>query len=187
MRTRHYHASEKIVGILLDRSHDTVKIAVLGVEIRIGRVIESKMADDELVAMDLSWFYFISTDILTVFDVINSLHSILATLYGKIHDVNRNPVSGSAAPRPILVFFSHHAFFRIRSLTYLCQFLLALTGQMDRCIWVFHRSEEYFACRNTLFHTISFGLPSVIRSVSGQAGLCYWRRLRYYYQYQDTL
>ena len=59
----YYHASDKIVGILLDKSwsHDTVKITVLGVEIRIGRVIEfetggeqSKMADDELVAMDLS-------------------------------------------------------------------------------------------------------------------------------------
>ena len=58
-----YHASDKIVGILLDRSrsHDSVKITVLGVEIRIGRLIEfeaggeqSKMADDELVAMDLS-------------------------------------------------------------------------------------------------------------------------------------
>ena len=58
-----YHASDKIVGILLDKSwsHDTVKITVLGVEIRIGRLIEfeargeqSKMADNELVAMDLS-------------------------------------------------------------------------------------------------------------------------------------
>ena len=58
-----YHASDTIVGILLDRSrsHDSVKIIVLGVEIRIGRLIEfeaggekSKMADDELVAMDLS-------------------------------------------------------------------------------------------------------------------------------------
>ena len=58
-----YHASDKIDGILLDRSrsHDSVKITVLGVEIRIGRLIEfeaggeqSKMADDELVAMDLS-------------------------------------------------------------------------------------------------------------------------------------
>ena len=58
-----YHASDKIVGILLDRSrsHDSVKITVLGVEIRIGCLIEfeaggeqSKMADDELVAMDLS-------------------------------------------------------------------------------------------------------------------------------------
>ena len=58
-----YYASDKIVGILLDRSrsHDSVKITVLGVEIRIGRLIEfeaggeqSKMADDELVAMDLS-------------------------------------------------------------------------------------------------------------------------------------
>ena len=57
-----YHASDKIVGILLDRSrsHDSVKITVLGVEIRIGRLIEfetggeqSKMADNELVAMDL--------------------------------------------------------------------------------------------------------------------------------------
>ena len=60
---RVYHASDKIVGILLDisRSHDSVKITVLGVEIRIGRLIwfeaggeQSKMADDELVAMDLS-------------------------------------------------------------------------------------------------------------------------------------
>ena len=58
-----YHASDKIVGILVDRSrsHDSVEITVLGVEIRIGRLIEfeaggeqSKMADDELVAMDLS-------------------------------------------------------------------------------------------------------------------------------------
>ena len=58
-----YHTSDKIVGILLDRSrsHDSVKITVLGVEFRIGRLIEfevggeqSKMADDELVAMDLS-------------------------------------------------------------------------------------------------------------------------------------
>ena len=57
-----YHASDKIVGILLDRSRsrDAVKITVLGVEIRIGRVIEfeagseqSRMADDKLVAMDL--------------------------------------------------------------------------------------------------------------------------------------
>ena len=66
-----YHASDKIVGILLDssRSHDSVKITVLGVEIRIGRLIEfeaggeqSKMADDELVAMDLSWGFSFSTD-----------------------------------------------------------------------------------------------------------------------------
>ena len=56
---KQYHASDKIVGI--SRSHDSVKITVLGVEIRIGRLIEfeaggeqSKMADDELVAMDLS-------------------------------------------------------------------------------------------------------------------------------------
>ena len=58
-----HHASDKIVGILLDRSrsHDSVQITVLGLEIRIGRLIEfeagdeqSKMADDELVAMDLS-------------------------------------------------------------------------------------------------------------------------------------
>ena len=66
-----YHASDKIVGILLDRSrsHDSVKITVLGVEIRIGRLIEfeaggeqSKMADDELVAMDLSWEFSFCTD-----------------------------------------------------------------------------------------------------------------------------
>ena len=66
-----YHASDKIVGILLDRSrsHDSVKITVLGVEIRIGRLIEfeaggeqSKMADDELVAMDLSWGFSFCTD-----------------------------------------------------------------------------------------------------------------------------
>ena len=45
----------------IDLGHMTVKITVLGVEIRIGRLIEfeaggeqSKMADDELVAMDLS-------------------------------------------------------------------------------------------------------------------------------------
>ena len=52
----YYHASDKIVGIILDRSrsHD----AALGSEIRIGRVNEieagceqSKMADDKLVAM----------------------------------------------------------------------------------------------------------------------------------------
>ena len=43
------------------RSRDAVKITVLGVEIRIGRVIEfeawgkqSKMADDDLVSMDFS-------------------------------------------------------------------------------------------------------------------------------------
>ena len=55
-----YHASDKIIGILLHRSwsHDAVKITVLGVEIRIGRVIEFeaegkqfKMADDEFAAM----------------------------------------------------------------------------------------------------------------------------------------
>ena len=66
-----YHASDKIVGILLDRSrsHDSVKITVLGVEIRIGRLIEfeaggeqSKMADVELVAMDLSWGFSFFTD-----------------------------------------------------------------------------------------------------------------------------
>ena len=50
--------------------------------------------------------------------MINSLHSKLATWYGKIHGVKRKPVSGSAPPRPIRVFFSHHVFFRIRSLTY---------------------------------------------------------------------
>ena len=68
---RSYHASDKIVGILLDRSrsHDSVKITVLGVEIRIGRLIEfetggeqSKMADDELFAMDLSWGFSFCTD-----------------------------------------------------------------------------------------------------------------------------
>ena len=66
-----YHASDKIVGILLDRSrsHVSVKITVLGVDIRIGRLIEfeaggeqSKMADDELVAMDLSWGFSFCTD-----------------------------------------------------------------------------------------------------------------------------
>ena len=71
----YYHASDKIVGILLARSwsHDVVKITVLGVEIRIGRVIEfeaggeqSKMADDGLVAMDISWWFSTSTDCLTV-------------------------------------------------------------------------------------------------------------------------
>ena len=62
----------KIVGILLDRSwsHDAVKITVfnLGVEICIGRVIlfetggeQSKMADDELIAMDLSQDFFLYT------------------------------------------------------------------------------------------------------------------------------
>ena len=59
---RDYHASDKIPGTSLDKSwsHDAVKITVLGVEIRIGRVIgfeaggkQSKMADDDLVAMDL--------------------------------------------------------------------------------------------------------------------------------------
>ena len=67
----HYHASDKIVGILLDRSRspDSMKITVLGVEIRIGRLIEfeaggeqSKMADDELVAMNLSWGFSFCTD-----------------------------------------------------------------------------------------------------------------------------
>ena len=67
----YYHASDKIVGILLDRSrsHDSMKITVLGVEIRIGRLIEfeaggeqSKMADDELVAMALSWGFSYFTD-----------------------------------------------------------------------------------------------------------------------------
>ena len=57
----YYHASDKIVGILLDRprSCDAVKITVLDVEICIRHVIEveaggeqSKMADNELVAMD---------------------------------------------------------------------------------------------------------------------------------------
>ena len=50
--------------------------------------------------------------------MINSLHSKLATWYGKIHGVKRKPVSGEAEPSPIRVFFSHHVFFRIRSLTY---------------------------------------------------------------------
>ena len=57
----YYQASDKIYRILLDiyRSYDVVKITVLGVEIRIGRVFEaggeqSKMADNELVVMDLS-------------------------------------------------------------------------------------------------------------------------------------
>ena len=69
----HSIRGHKNVGILLDRSwsHDAVKIrlvfnadamniTIFGVEIRIGCVIEfeagdeqSKMADDELVAMDL--------------------------------------------------------------------------------------------------------------------------------------
>ena len=75
LQIKHYHASDKIVGILLARSwsHDAVKITVLGVEIRIGRVIEfeaggeqSKMADDGLVAMDISWWFSTSTDCLTV-------------------------------------------------------------------------------------------------------------------------
>ena len=66
-----YHASDKIVGILLDRSwsRDAVKITVLGVEIRIGRVIkfeagceQSKMADDEPVAIDLSCRFSLCTD-----------------------------------------------------------------------------------------------------------------------------
>ena len=58
-----YHALDKIFRILLDRSRsrDAVKIPVFGVKIRIGGVIEfeagdeqSKMADDVIVAMDLS-------------------------------------------------------------------------------------------------------------------------------------
>ena len=61
--TYNYHASDKIVGILLDRSlsHDAVKITVLGVKNCIRHVMEfeaggeqSKMVDDELIAMDLS-------------------------------------------------------------------------------------------------------------------------------------
>ena len=32
--------------------------------------------------------------------------------------MKRKPVSGEAEPSPIRVFFSHHVFFRIRSLTY---------------------------------------------------------------------
>ena len=60
---RSFCCVDKIVGILLygSRSHDAVKITVFGVEIRIWCVIlleaggeQSKMADDELVAMDLS-------------------------------------------------------------------------------------------------------------------------------------
>ena len=35
-----------------------------------------------------------------------------------MHGMKRKPVSGSAPPRPIRVFFSHHVIFRIRSLTY---------------------------------------------------------------------
>ena len=58
-----YYTSDKIVGILLDRSRsrDAVKISVLSVRIRIRCVIEfeaadeqSKMADDELIAIGLS-------------------------------------------------------------------------------------------------------------------------------------
>ena len=47
---------------------------LLGVEIRIGRVIlfeawgeQSKMADDERIAMDLSWGLYFCTDSLTVY------------------------------------------------------------------------------------------------------------------------
>ena len=40
------------------------------------------------------------------------------TWYGKIHGVKRKPVLGEAEPSQIRVFFSHHVFFRIRSLTY---------------------------------------------------------------------
>ena len=70
-----YHASDKIPGTSLDRSwsHDAVKITVLGVEIRIGRVIgfeaggkQSKMADDDLVAMDFSLKLSFCVDILPV-------------------------------------------------------------------------------------------------------------------------
>ena len=70
-----YHASDKIPGTSLDRSwsHDAVKITVLGVEIRIGRVVgfeaggkQSKMADDDLVAMDFSLRLSFCVDILPV-------------------------------------------------------------------------------------------------------------------------
>ena len=58
-------------------SHDAMKITVSGVEIRIGRRNpyracnrvrgeQSKMADEELVAMDLSRSFSICTDFLTV-------------------------------------------------------------------------------------------------------------------------
>ena len=74
-RRKHYHASYKIPGTSLDRSwsHDAVKIIVLGVEIRIGRVIgfeaggkQSKIADDDLVAMDFSLKLSLCVDILPV-------------------------------------------------------------------------------------------------------------------------
>ena len=70
-----YHASDKIPGTSLDRSwsHDAVKITVLGVEFRIGRVIgfeaggkQSKMADNDLVAMDFSLRLSFCVDILPV-------------------------------------------------------------------------------------------------------------------------
>ena len=58
-----YHVSDKSIRILLDRYwvHDVIKITVFGVEIRNGCVIlfdarceQSKMAENELVAIDLS-------------------------------------------------------------------------------------------------------------------------------------
>ena len=72
-RILYYHASDKNIGILLDRSwsHDTeeIHVTVSGVEIHIGPVIEfeawgeqSKMADDDLVDMDLSQWFSIYTD-----------------------------------------------------------------------------------------------------------------------------
>ena len=70
--TNIYHASDKNVWklIWIDHGHMTPwKKDVLGVEIRIGQVIEfeaggeqPKMADDELVAMDLSRWFSIWTD-----------------------------------------------------------------------------------------------------------------------------
>ena len=104
-----YHASDKkldrswthdAVKIRLVFNADAMKITILGVEIRIGCVIEfeagdeqSKMADDELLAMDLWQWFSVCTD---------------SDLIRKIHGVKREPLSGSATPRPIRVFLSQH-------------------------------------------------------------------------------
>ena len=58
-----YHASDKIAGILLDRSwsHDTVIITQLGIEICIGRVISKKMEVSNQIwptMKSLEWVYF---------------------------------------------------------------------------------------------------------------------------------
>ena len=71
-----YHAADKIVGMLLDRSslHDAVKITTLGIQIHTGCVIKMEagskqskiIADYEHVAIDLSWGFSFCTYFLTV-------------------------------------------------------------------------------------------------------------------------